>query len=82
MKEFQLKLNNTTYSCTSNHSHKDSQNWIVEAKINDVSISINIPIDSKLSRAKCMLFVEVFHESLMAATKEQADNLRFPTQLT
>ena len=82
MKEFELTLGNTTYKCESSHSDINNRNWIVSAKINDIRLSINIPIESKLSRSKCMLFVESFHEALTAAMEALRENLAFPTQLT
>ena len=81
MKEFELTLSGTVYKCTSNHSDRDNQNWNIRSKVNDVTFNMEIPIGSKVSRSKCMLFVEVFHEALMTARDNQKTDLVFTNQL-
>lgn len=82
MKEFKLTISGTVYECTSNHSDKDSQNWNIRSKVNDITVNMVIPIESKVSRAKCMLFVEAFHEALRTAQEQQKRDLVFPNQLS
>lgn len=82
MNGFELKLGVITYVCSDNHSNFKEQNWTISAKVNDVRVSMTIPIESKVSRSKCILFVERFHEALMVAQKEQEKDLQFPLQLT
>ena len=82
MKEFELTLSGTVYKCTSNHSDKENQNWNIRSKINDVTVNMEIPITSKVSRSKCMLFVEVFHEALVEAKEKQKADLVFTNQLS
>lgn len=71
MKEFKLELGGILYNCQSNHASKEHQNWHITAKSQEFNIRIEIPIDAKVSRAKCMAFVEAFHEALVTARKEQ-----------
>lgn len=82
MNEFELKLNGTTYKCSGSHSGGNHNNWHIQSQTNDVSVVMTIPVESKLSRSQCMLFVEIFHEALMVAKKKQAEDLRFPQQLS
>lgn len=82
MSEFELKLDGTTYKCSSNNFEGINQNWNIQSKTNDVSVTMSIPISSKVSRSQCMLFVEIFHEALMEAKKKQKEDLRFPQQLS
>lgn len=82
MKEFELKLGSISYKCSGNHSNFQDQNWNISVRINDLSISMNIPIESKLSRSKVILFVERFHEALMDVQKQQEKDLQFTQQLT
>lgn len=82
MNGFELKLGLITYVCSGTHSNIKDQDWSIRAKINDLTMTMHIPIESKVSRAKCMLFVERFHEALMVAQKEQEKELQFSSQLT
>lgn len=82
MKEFELKLGSITYKCSGNHSSFKDQNWNISARINDLSISMNIPIESKLSMSKVLLFVERFHNALMVAQEQQQKDLQFTNQLS
>lgn len=81
MKEFELKLGATTYKCTSNHSDKDNQNWNISAKFNDLDLNMRIPITSKVSMEKVMLFVTSFDETLKRIQQEKRDELTFINQL-
>lgn len=81
MKGFELKLDNSVYKCTSSVGNKQNQNWHIESQTNDVSVIMTIPIESKVSRSQCILFVEVFHEALTEGKKKQDESLRFPQQL-
>lgn len=82
MNGFELKLGAITYKCEGNQSTFKEQNWCIDAQVNDLRITMTIPIESKVSRSKCILFVERFHEALMQAQKEQKEDLQFPLQLT
>jgi len=82
MEGFELTLNGTTYKCSNTQYTRDNKNWHIESKTNDVTTIMTIPIESKLSRSQCMLFVEIFHEALMEAKKKQKEDLRFPQQLS
>ena len=82
MREFELKLDNTVYQCKPSSYSQENCNWHITSKVNDVSVTMTIPVESKVSRSQLMLFVEIFHEALMAAKKEQKEVLHFPQQLT
>ena len=82
MKEFELKLGATTYKCTSNHSDKDSQNWSISAKFHDLTVYMQIPIGSKVSMDKVMIFVTSFDETLKRVQQEKREELSFINQLT
>lgn len=71
MKEFTLKLDNIEWEVTSNNSDSVSQNWICRAAFNGFAVSINIPIDQKMTRAKVMLYVEHVHVAMQEAWKAQ-----------
>lgn len=71
MKEFKLTLDGVSYEATSNHSGKDAQNWHIKSDHRPISIQIDIPIDSNVSRVQAMAFVESFHEAFKIAKKEQ-----------
>lgn len=82
MKEFELKLGATTYKCTSNHCDKDHQNWTISAKFNDLGISMNIPIGSKVSMDKVLVFISSFDEALKIVQQQKREELTFINQLT
>lgn len=82
MKEFELKLGATIYKCTSNLCDKDHQNWTISAKFNDLNISMNIPIGSKVSIDKVLVFVTSFDEALKRVQQEKQSELKFINQLS
>lgn len=82
MKEFELKLGATTYKCTSNHSDSDNQNWNISAKFNDLGLNMNIPIESKVSMQKILMFVSSLDEALKKVQSEKSKELTFLNQLT
>lgn len=82
MKEFELKLGVTTYKCTSNHSDKDSQNWNISAKFYDLDLYMSIPIGSKVSMDKVLIFVTSLDETLKRIQQEKREELTFINQLT
>lgn len=82
MKEFELTLGATTYKCTSNHCDKDHQNWNIRAKFHDLQLDMGIPIGSKVSMDKVMLFVTSLDEALKRVQEEKRQGLSFINQLT
>lgn len=82
MKEFELKLGPTTYTCTSNHYDKANNNWCINAKFNDLSINMNIPISSKVPLEKVLVFISSFDEALKSVQAEKSKELTFINQLT
>lgn len=81
MKEFELKLGATTYRCTSNHSDKTDQNWRISAKFHDLSIDMGIPIQSKVSMDKVLVFISSFDEALKTVQNAKNSELTFINQL-
>lgn len=82
MKEFELKLGQTTYKCTSNHSDSSNKNWHISAKFHDLSISMNIPIESKVSMDKVLVFISSLDEALKIVQQTKKSELNFINQLT
>lgn len=82
MKEFELKLGATTYKCTSNHCDKDHQSWSISAKFNNLNISMGIPLDSKVSMDKVLMFISSFDETLKKVQEQKRSELTFINQLT
>ncbi len=81
MKEFELKLGATTYICTSNHSNKNDQNWYIAAKFHDLSINMQIPIESKVSMDKVLVFISSLDEALKTVQNGKNSGLTFINQL-
>ncbi len=82
MEDFTLKMGNTEYVCSNSNYGQGSKNWHIRAQVNDLSVTMTIPKESKVSRSQCMLFIEVFHEALTAAKKVQKETLQNPQQLS
>ena len=82
MKEFELKLGSTTYKCTSNQSSANDQNWHVSAKYHDLNLTMSIPIESKVSMDKVLVFISAFDETLKRVQQEKGKELTFINQLT
>lgn len=82
MKDFELKLGATTYVCTSNHYDKEHQNWSIQAKFHDLNLVMSIPIGSKVSMDKVLIFVTSFDEALKRVQQEKREGLTFINQLT
>lgn len=68
---FKLTIDNTEYVCDSNHSSRDDQNHIIQAKFQGMRLTVDIPIEAKKKRLEVMAFVERLHEAMKAAAKEQ-----------
>jgi hypothetical protein len=81
MKEFELKLGATTYKCTSTASGKDNQNWYISAKFHDLSISMQIPIESKVNMDKVLVFISSLDEALKMVQNGKKSELTFINQL-
>lgn len=77
MYAFELKLGNTTYVCSSNHSSKKDQNWIIQAQVHGLKLLIEIPIDSKLTRLQVLAFIERLHEGMEEANKTQKVSVEY-----
>lgn len=82
MKDFELKLGTTTYVCTTNHCDKDNQNWNIHAKFHDLDLNMNMPISSKVSMDKVLVFITSFNEALKRVQQEKSKELTFINQLT
>lgn len=81
MNQFELKLDNTTYKCSSNSYAQTNQNWSIEAKFHDLSIRMGIPLESKVPMSKVIIFVTAFHETLKRVQKETSSELNFLHQM-
>lgn len=81
MQEFELKLGKTTYKCTSNHSSATAQNWHISAKFHDLTLNMSIPIESKVSMDKVMIFVTSLDQALKNVQHEKKSELNFINQL-
>lgn len=81
MKEFELKLGSTTYKCTSNMSDTTAQNWRISANFNDLRLDMSIPITSKVSMEKVLVFVTSLDEALKRVQQEKSKELTFFSQL-
>jgi hypothetical protein len=82
MKNFELTLGATTYSCTSNMSSGPNQNWNIRANFHDLTINMSIPFESKVSMDKVLVFVTSFDETLKTVQQEKRSELTFINQLT
>jgi benzoyl-CoA reductase/2-hydroxyglutaryl-CoA dehydratase subunit BcrC/BadD/HgdB len=82
MKEFELKLGATTYKCTSNTSNATAQNWNISANFHDLRLDMQIPISSKVSMDKVLVFISSLDEALKRVQQEKGKELTFITQLT
>lgn len=82
MKDFELKLGAITYACTSNAYDKMHQNWSIRAKFHDLTLTMDIPIASKVSRDKVLIFVMSLDEALKQVQQDKAKELTFINQLT
>jgi|GEM_PF-4244220 hypothetical protein len=82
MKEFELKLGATTYKCSSNVSDVNHQNWNISGKFHDLNLNMSIPIESKVSLDKVLVFVSSLDEALKKVQHEKAKELTFLNQLT
>ena len=82
MKEFELKLGATIYKCTSNQYDRDNQNWNISAKFNDLDLYMSIPIKSKVSTDKVMIFFSSLDEALKRVQQEKRVELTFINELT
>lgn len=82
MKEFDLKLGATTYKCTSNHSSGPNQNWHISAQFHDLHIGMQIPVESKVSMDKVLVFISSLDEALKTVQKDKSKELTFINQLT
>lgn len=71
MQGFSVKLDNTEYAVSSNQSDRDGNNWIVQFNSGLVKSTIVVPMESKATRAKVLLFIEAFHEALKLAFSNQ-----------
>lgn len=77
MKSFELKLGNTLYKCSGNHFQKDQQNWHIQAEMEGARISIELPIESKLTTIQVMAFLERLHEGMMLAKESQHTKVEY-----
>lgn len=82
MKEFEFKISGTTYKCTSNHSDITNQNWNISAKFHDLQLDMKIPIESKVSMDKVLVFISSLDEALKRVQQEKKNELTFINQLT
>jgi len=82
MRDFELKLGATNYMCTSNAYEKDHQNWSIRAKFNDLTLDMSIPISSKVSMEKVLIFITSLDEALRKVQQEKKEGLSFINQLT
>lgn len=82
MTDFELKLGATTYKCTSNHFDTEHQNWFIRAKFHELNLEMSIPIGSKVSMDKILVFITSFNETLKRVQQEKGKELTFINQLT
>lgn len=82
MKDFELKLGATTYKCGGNHSSSDHNNWMIQANFHDLKITMSIPIESKVSMDKVLVFISSFDEALRKVQSDKSKELTFINQLT
>ncbi len=67
MSDFELTLGYRKYKVTSTSSSREGQSWDLSFDHGGIWVSVRIPIEKRLTRAKVMLFVEALHEGLNAA---------------
>ena len=82
MRDFELKLGATTYKCTSNSYSKEHQNWDIRAQFHDLGVIMSIPINSKVSMDKVLVFITSFDEALRKIQQDKKSELTFINQLT
>lgn len=82
MKDFTLTLGSITYECRSNAYDKLHQNWSIRAKFQELTLTMDIPLASKVSMDKVLIFVTSLDESLKQVQQDKAKELTFINQLT
>lgn len=82
MKDFTLKLGQTTYECTSTQWSGDNQSWNIRAKFHDLTLNMSIPIESKVSMDKVMIFITSLDQALKDVQYAKKSELSFINQLT
>lgn len=71
MTNFSITLDNQEYKCTSTQRSAEDSNWHVTTKHGNVSTTITVPCENKITRAKVILFVEAFHVAMRNAFEAQ-----------
>lgn len=82
MRDFELKLNNTLYKCSSNCYTKDANSWTIRADFHDLKLTMDISEKSKVPMDKILVFISSLDEALRVVQQSKQKDLTFINQLT